>query len=98
MAARNRPRAPPKDENDVHEERDLWSRIVNDLHDLARRSKQIQELNNLVSNEKARLGIDDIGGLPTIARRSMLNGADKPVKALEKLYVEQLRLANEEQA
>ena len=98
MAARNRPRAPPKDENDAHEERDLWSKIVDDLHDLACRSKRIQELNELVSNEKARLGVDDGGKLSTIARRSTFNGANKPMEALEKLYVEQLRLANEEQA
>jgi SAGA-associated factor 29 len=61
MAARSRPRALPKDETDAHEERDLWSKIVNNLKDLARKSKRIHELADEIAAEEARLQADDGG-------------------------------------
>ena len=60
MAARNRPpRALPKDEADAHEERDLWSRIVNDLKDQTRQSKRIGELAEEIAIAESRLEADD---------------------------------------
>lgn len=85
MAARSRPRALPKDETDAHEERDLWSKIVNNLKDLARKSKRIHELADEIAAEEARLQADD--GEPST----------NEMHHLEQLYSEELRLADDEQ-
>ena len=69
MAARNRPRAVPKDESDAHEERDLWSRIVNDLKELTRQSKRIDELSKEIAAIEAKAEADDGGACSPEAAR-----------------------------
>ena len=60
MAARNRPpRTLPKEEADAHEERDLWSRIINDLKDQTRQSKRISELAEEIAIAESKLEADD---------------------------------------
>lgn len=55
MAARNRPRALPKEDVDAHEERDLWTKIVNELKELSRMSKRVNELLSEIAQEEERL-------------------------------------------
>lgn len=57
MAARNRPRALPKEDGDAHEERDLWTKIVNELKELARMSKRVNELAAEILDEEQRLAV-----------------------------------------
>ena len=61
MAARNRPRALPRDDADAHEERELWSKIVNDLKDRTRQSKRINEIADEISAVEAKYESDDTG-------------------------------------
>lgn len=55
MAARNRPRALPKEDADAHEERDLWTKIVKGLRELATMAKRVQEIEMELSQEQERL-------------------------------------------
>jgi SAGA-associated factor 29 len=61
MAARNRPRALPRDDADAHEERDLWSKIVNDLKDRTRQAKRISEIADEIAALEAKYDGDDSG-------------------------------------
>lgn len=54
MAARNRPRL-PKEDLDAHEEKDLWTKIVNGLRDLANMAKRVQEIEMLLTQEQEKL-------------------------------------------
>jgi SAGA-associated factor 29 len=103
MAARNRPRALPKDEADAHEERDLWSRIVNDLKDQTRQSKRINEIADEIAAAEAKFEADDSGksALPITETNTNQCTAEMTMKEmlhLEQLYKEQLKLSNEEQS
>ena len=55
MAARNRPRAPLKDEGDAHEERDLWVKIIRELQELHRMSRGVQDLTAQIAQEEERI-------------------------------------------
>ncbi|KAI5793124.1 SGF29 tudor-like domain-containing protein [Geopyxis carbonaria] len=81
MAARNRPRV-PKDENDAHEERELWSKIVTDLKDLTSRSKRAQQLASEIAAAEEKIGDNE----PSV----------KELANLEKLYQEQKQQAEDE--
>lgn len=56
MAARNRPRALPKEDVDAHEEKDLWTRICSGIKELAAMSKRTQEIESELAHEQERLG------------------------------------------
>ncbi|KAH0611126.1 uncharacterized protein H6S33_011553 [Morchella sextelata] len=83
MAARNRPRALPKEDGDAHEERDLWTKIVNELKELARMSKRVNELAAEILDEEQRLADGDPSW--------------REYEHLEKLYEEHINLAEREQ-
>ncbi|TGZ82970.1 hypothetical protein EX30DRAFT_339219 [Ascodesmis nigricans] len=86
MAARGgRPRAGAKDEAATHEERDLWSKIVIDLKDLTRQSKRASDQINAIKTLEYRE--DDQGDLTR-----------QQLAELEKLYQDQKRAAEDEQA
>jgi SAGA-associated factor 29 len=62
MAARNRPRALPRDDAaDAHEERDLWSKIVNVLNDRTRQAKRISEIADEITAIESKYFGDDSG-------------------------------------
>lgn len=84
MAARSRPRALQSHEADAHEERDLWSKIVNDLKDRTRQSKRINEV------------ADEIAALEAKYEGSESEMTLKDMDALEQLYEEQMRLSDDE--
>ncbi|RPB03749.1 hypothetical protein L873DRAFT_1786747 [Choiromyces venosus 120613-1] len=83
MAARNRPRALPKEEVDAHEERDLWIKIVRELQELRHMTERVQELMIEIQREEERQAEAD----PSL----------EDLKLLEKLYTEHYDLAEKEQ-
>ncbi|CAZ84697.1 unnamed protein product [Tuber melanosporum] len=83
MAARNRPRAPLKEEADAHEERDLWTKIVRELQELQRMSERVQVLTTETQREEERHAEGD--------------ASLEDLKILKKLYTEHQELADKEQ-
>ncbi|PWW74326.1 hypothetical protein C7212DRAFT_353451 [Tuber magnatum] len=83
MAARNRPRAPLKEEVDAHEERDLWTKIVRELQELRRMSERVQELIIDIQREEERQAETD--------------ASLEDLRLLKKLYTEHYELAEKEQ-
>ncbi|KAL7272426.1 hypothetical protein RUND412_004780 [Rhizina undulata] len=83
MAARNRPRALVKDEQDAaHEERDLWSKIANGLKELGKLSRRAADIATEINLEEERLADSE----PSL----------RELEALKKLYAEQFKLSENE--
>ncbi|KAI5820265.1 SGF29 tudor-like domain-containing protein [Pyronema omphalodes] len=85
MAARNRPRVFPKgDDSDAHEEKDLWTKLVTELHKQRRNSNRIKEIADEITTLEGKVesGKDDI--------------PSEDAGRIEKLMEERVQLCEEE--
>lgn len=97
---RNRPR---KDEpGAAHEEKDLWSKICSDLKDLHKQSRHTAELAEQITRlEESFVDTGMSVSYPTLPELLLISFAEPTLKELvhlEKLYLDQKRKAEEEQA
>ncbi|KAI9823724.1 MAG: SAGA HAT/Core module component [Thelocarpon impressellum] len=87
MAARSRPRggAPSKEDDAHEEERNMWKQIVTDMRKLKAINVRAAEVSKLILDIEEKMGDDD--AVPPV----------REIDALQDLYREGLKLAEEEQ-
>lgn len=64
MASRARPRAHTKDDDQQHEEAQLWNKLIPDLNKLAREGTLHTQLQDKIRQEEMRIDADGYGKSP----------------------------------